>query len=167
LIISNRLEEVLIVVPNENYDKALASLANASIINVDEPPEPLKNYTNRSYRRIALEAAERKSKLEGIFKALGLEPKPSEQVTVTVKDWEQAYRDVVAVNSKLEEEMERLASRVTELNARAAELQALVSLLEPVKEVSADIRTAWEGTHVRAAVGVVSPRFNALSHRSR
>jgi len=45
LIISNRLEEVLIVVPNENYDKALASLANASIINIDEPPEPLKNYT--------------------------------------------------------------------------------------------------------------------------
>jgi len=157
LIISNRLEEVLIVVPNENYDKALASLANASIINVDEPPEPLKNYTNRSYRRIALEAAERKSKLEGVFKALDLEPSPSEQVTITVKDWEQAYRDVVAANSKLEEDMERLASRITELNARAAELQALVSLLGPVKEVSADIRTAWEGTHVRAAVGVMSP----------
>ncbi|MGC9209876.1 MAG: V-type ATP synthase subunit I [Acidilobus sp.] len=156
MIVSNKLEEVLIAVPNENYDRALAALANSGIIHVEEPPGPLKDYINRAYRKVALEAAEKRSKLEGIMKTIGVDLRPAGVVEVRVRDWEEAFHEVVKANSDLEGMAEKAASRITELSARASELQAVVSALSPVSDISADVRAANEGLHVRGAVGVIS-----------
>ena len=155
MLVSNRLEEVLIAVPNDDYDRALAAIANSGLLHVEEPPEPLKDYLNRSYRRIALEAAEKRSKLEGILKVLGVEPRSTGVVEIRVKDWQQAFIDVVKANSALEAEAERAASRITELSSRASELQALLNLVSLISDVSANVREAWEGLHAKAAVGIV------------
>ncbi|MGC9071184.1 MAG: hypothetical protein ACP5HK_00585, partial [Acidilobus sp.] len=156
MIVSNKLEEVLITVPNECYDRALAALANTSMIHVEEPPGELKDYLNRAYRKVALEATEKRSKLEGIFKTIGVDPVPTGVVEVKVRDWEEAFHEVVKSNADLEVKAERAASRIAELNARSSELQALLSLLSPLSDITADIRAALNSSHVKAAVGAVS-----------
>ncbi len=155
MIVSNKLEEVLIAVPNDSYDRALAAIANSGILHVEEPPDPLKYYMNRAYRKVALEAAERKSKLEGIFKAIGVQPSPGGFIEIKVRDWEQAFYDIVRENAGVEEAAEKASARITELNARVSELQALLSTLSLVADISVDVRGAWEGSHVKGAVGII------------
>ncbi|ADL18823.1 V-type ATP synthase subunit I [Acidilobus saccharovorans 345-15] len=169
MIIANRLEEVLIAIPNEQYDRAVAALASLGIFHVEEPSGDLSRYVNRSYRRLMTESTELKSRLEGFFKTAGLAPSSNINVTIKVSSWEETFNSVVKVHVNLEKDLEKLSARATELTARIAELQNIALALEPFKGLSSDVRSAWEGGNIKASAGIVSAAQldNAISIASR
>lgn len=169
MIVPNRLEEVLIVVPNELYDKAVSSLASEGIFHVAELPDELKELQIRGYRKLSIDAMEKRSRLEGFFKALGFAPETLSGITIEVKDWESAFEKIVKENKGVEEYFSRASERVMELTARIAELSELRSLLAPVSFVEADLTKAMSGLSVKGFLGlipkeVVSKAVSVVEH---
>ena len=155
MIVPNRLEEVLIAVPNELYDKAVSSLASEGIFHVADLPDELKEFQIRGYRKLSVDAMERRSRLEGFFKALGLAPETSSGVTIEVKDWESAFEKIVEENRNVEDYFSKVSERITELAARMAELAELRSLVAPVSFVEADLTKAAGGVSIRGFLGLI------------
>ncbi len=155
MLIANRLEEVLIAVPNEHYDRALAELASAGILHVDEPKGELSKLTNRGYRHLMLESSELKSKLEGFFKLAGLEPSTVPGVKIEVSTWEETFLGITKTYENLEKRLEKEAARASEISAKIAEIEGVLAALEPLKGLSSDLREAWNGASIRAAVGTL------------
>ena len=155
MIVPNRLEEVLIAVPNELYDKAVSSLASEGIFHVADLPDKLKEFQIRGYRKLSVDAMERRSRLEGFFKALGLAPETSSGVTIEVRDWESAFKKIVEENRNVEDYFSKVSERITELTARMAELAELRSLVAPVSFVEADVTKAAGGVSIRGFLGLI------------
>ncbi|MFP3265037.1 MAG: V-type ATP synthase subunit I [Acidilobus sp.] len=158
MLIANRLEEVLIALPNEQYDKAVASLATMGIFHVDKPPKQLAAYANRGYMHLMMESSELKAKLEGFFKVMGMTPSMVDNVKIKVSNWEGTFRGIVKAHSDLEKDLEKLSARATELTTKIAELQEIIKFLEPFKGMVSDVTAAWSGGTLRAAVGLISAK---------
>lgn len=155
MIVPNRLEEVLIAVPNELYDRALAMVATEGLLHATEPPHELSKYQLRGYRKLSAESQERRSRIEGFYKSLGLNPAVEEGLEIRVSDWDRTYAEIVEENSELDKYFAAISERVSEVSARIVELEGLRSTLEVLGGLEANITAAWSGIYIRAAVGVV------------
>ena len=155
MLISSRVEEVVVTLVDEHYDKAIARLAMEGIFHIDSPPSGFKGSIDREHVRTLSLASEYTSKLESFFKALGLEPETVEGVTIQVSRWVDGFNKVVEEYKDLHEEYERGISRLLQIETQLSELQALRAVLSQVKHIDVDVRAAIDATRLSFTAGFV------------
>ncbi len=156
MLISSRVEEVVVTLVDEHYDRVIAKLAVEGIFHIDSPPSGFKGNVDREYVRALSLASEYTSKLESFFRVLGLEPQTVEGVTIQVSKWIDGFNRVIKEYKDIHEEYERGVSRLLQIESQLGELQALKAVLYQVKHIDTDIRAAMEVTRLGFSIGFVS-----------
>ncbi len=158
MLLPRRVEEVVIAVPNSVYDAAVARLAEAGLLHVDDPPRELGGRPDRELQNAYRAAAEKASRLEGYFELAGLKARTVKGVEVRVSSWLEALPALEEEYRDLEREFESASAEITDLEAKVRELQAVRALLEDIKHIDADLRrAALESRYVSFAVGLSNP----------
>jgi len=78
LLVSRKVEDVVITVYDEDYDHVIARLADEGIFHVAEPPRDVKGSIDKSISHAFALAGEYSSRIAGFFTALGREPETVE-----------------------------------------------------------------------------------------
>ncbi len=157
MLVARRLEEILIAVPKSKYDGVVARLTSESILHIEEPLRELPGGLSSRFKVGLMQASERVARINSYFSAIGLEPSLEQGLEIEVKDWVSSFNDHVSFYSDVDRFFEVRVSRLSELEARVAELQRLREVIEPFKSVSEDIRVAYESTRAQLALGT-APR---------
>ncbi|MCE4600871.1 MAG: V-type ATP synthase subunit I [Desulfurococcales archaeon] len=157
MLLPRRIEEVLASVPISLYDKAVAALATAGILHVDEPPREVKGgYVSRKYRSFYARVNEKLSRLQSYYKVLGIEPSTVQGLRLKAGGWEEAFEKLQEEYRDLEREYERGVQRLTAIETKIKEYEALKSVLELVKDVDADVRSATALSFIGYAIGYIT-----------
>ncbi len=146
VLLPRKVEEVLVAVPNSLYDAVVASLAEEGVLHVDRPPNIRGAAGEAKYRILYTRVSEKTAKLESFYTLLGVEPETVKGVTIEAGSWEEAYERAVEEYRGLEDEFDRRAARIAEIDAKTAELQTVKAVLEGVKHVEADVRRAQQAS---------------------
>lgn len=157
MLTARKLEEVLVIVPKRKYDSVVARLAMEGIFHVEEPPREFPGGSSYKFKALLSQASEKVSKISGYFAALGLEPAIEPGLEVEVSDWGEALQRHVSRYSDLERFYEEGVSKLSGARARAQELEKLLQVLEPVKDIDVDLRALTEGLQLQLVVGIASP----------
>ncbi len=162
VLTASRVEEVVVTVIDELYDKVIARLATEGILHIDKPPQGVKGTIDRTYVTAYSTASEYTSRIESFFKAVGAEPVTISGITLEVSRWIDSFKRVLEEYKDLHEEYERGTTRLAQIEAQLAELQALKSLLSLIKHIDADIRRATNATRLGFAIGFINRGVEAV-----
>ena len=154
VLVPRRVEEVVVIVPESVYDRAVAAVAESGLLHVDRPPRDLPAAQDRRLSQAFTAASEKAARLEGFFRLAGLEPRLARGVEVRVSGWLSALEEITREYRDLDEEFERAAAEIGDLEARLQELKAVKALLEELRFVDANLRrAATQLRHSAFAVG--------------
>ncbi|MEN2999716.1 MAG: V-type ATPase 116kDa subunit family protein [Acidilobaceae archaeon] len=154
---ARKLEEVLLMVPKRKYDAVVARLAMEGVFHVEEAPREFPGGSSYKFKSLLSQASEKVSRLTSYFTALGLDPVTEPGLEIEVSDWGEAFQRYVNRYSDLDRFFEEGVGRLTGARSRAQELEKLLQVLEPVKEIDVDLRALTEGLRLQLAVGVALP----------
>ena len=157
MLLPRRVEEVVVSLPRQVYDKAVAELAKYGVLHPAQPPREAVKAGERPYTILHARVSEKVSRIETYYRVLGLEPESVKGLRLEGRSWEEVFEKIQAENRDLEEDFEKGIQRITELEALRDELASLVGLLELVKDIDVDIREAIDAEVIGLAVGFVRP----------
>lgn len=155
LFVPNRVEEVLIVVPNSLYDKVVADISTSGIFHIEQPTKELNRYSTKTYRSASGIASERKARLEGYFKILDTEPQLIEGIDLTISDWLEFLNQTINQNANLETEFEKESTKINDLKNRLVDLNELKNLLSAVSYIDKDIRSPYQAKNISFIIGTI------------
>lgn len=157
MLLPRRVEEVVVAVPIPLYNKAVEALVKEGLFHVDEPPRDVKGgQFSRKYRSLYARINEKHSRLESYYKSLEIEPSTVEGLELRAGGWEEAFEEVQEKYRDVEKAFERGIQRLSVIEARIKEYEALRSVLELVKHVEADVREATRLSFIGYAIGYVA-----------
>ena len=171
MLLPRKLEKVVVAVPLRYYDEVVARLAVAGIFHVESPPKEIGGSVDREYRLAFNSAREKASRIEGFFSVLGLKPETASGLKIKIGSWLDSYKRYLEEYRELDSEFERGIERINEYAARLSELESLESVLEYLRGVDADVRSAYEASRVGYALGLMDRDdydevFRSLADRS-
>jgi len=157
LLRARRLEEVLIVVPKQAYDRLVARLVNEGILHVEEPLGEVPGGLSPKFKSAYAQASERLSKINSYYAVLKIQPVIRGGVEVKVSNWVSSFNEYVELYRDLDRFFDVRVSRLIEIESSIAELSKVKEVLEPVKHVTTDIRALAEAARLQYAMGI-APR---------
>ncbi len=157
MLLPRRVEEVVVSLPRQVYDKAVAELARYGILHPADPPREAARAGERPYTILHARVSEKASRVETYYRALGVEPQRVRGLRLEGKSWEQVFERIQEKYRDVEEEFERGVQKIAELEALREELGALISLLELVRDIDADVREAIDAEVIGFAIGFIRP----------
>ncbi len=153
MLLPKKVEEVVIAIPLHLYDKTVAKLAEVGVLHVDTPPKVEKGEISRKYRVLYTRISEKVNKLEGYFRVLGREPETIKGLSLEAGGWEEAYEKLSSQYSDLEYSFDRAIARLQEIESKLSELEVVQTVLEALKHIDADIRTATYTSFINYTIG--------------
>ena len=144
MLVPRKLEEVVIAVPLQLYDRVVAALASEGIFHVDEPPNKLPGSLERKYRVAYSQASEKLSRIRQYFALAGIEPYTVKGLELQVGSWIGSFEEHVKANSNLEEFYDNLFKKYTEIETEIRVLSEAKKLIEPFYKIEGDIASAYK-----------------------
>ncbi len=155
MLVANKVEEVVIAVPNSVYDRVVASLATSGIFHIEPPTKELTKYSMRIYRSASALASERKARLEGFFKAIGKNPEIISGINIKVSNWVDFLNELINQNKDLEVFFEKNISNLNELRNKVNDLLEIKRLIEFLSYLDVDIKKAHESKLISFSIGII------------
>ena len=87
MLLPRVVEELLVAVDEETYDNVVARIAESGIFHVDEPPEELGGWRDRSFQAAYMSSQETLRRLEGYFRLVDSPVIPVDGVELRIKSW--------------------------------------------------------------------------------
>ena len=142
-MVPRRLEEVVLAVPQQHYDRLIARLAMEGLFHVDEPPEGVGGAIERGYRQLQTQAGEKVSRARQFFSLAGVEPERVSGVEIEVGGWAESFARYVEEFKGVEDYYSGLAEEYSRLESRLKELLEAEARLQPVSYVGVDVASLY------------------------
>ncbi|WP_292320915.1 V-type ATPase 116kDa subunit family protein [Caldisphaera sp.] len=155
MLVANRVEEVVIAVPNTQYDKVVASLATSGIFHIEPPTKELSKYSMRIYRSASAISSERKARLEGFFKAINRNPEIISGISLKISNWVDFLNELIEQNKDLETIFEKNIAILNESKNKLNDLIELKKLIRYISYIDTDIRKAHESKLISFTIGIL------------
>jgi len=155
LLVANRVEEIIIAVPNTQYDKVVASLATAGIFHIEPPTKELSKYSMRIYRSASAISSEKKAMLEGFFKAINKNPETISGINLKISNWVDFLNELIELNKDLEVLFEKNIANLNEMRNKLNELIELNKLIGYISYLDTDVRKAHESKMISFTIGII------------
>lgn len=157
MLVPKKVEEVVVTVPITVIDKAVAALAEEGFFHVDEPPSDIKGgRVSRRYRSFYARVNEKLSRLDSYYRALKLEPSQVGGLELRAGGWEEAFEKIKSEYSGVESAFEKGVQRLTMIESKIKEYEAIKVILELISHVEADVREATRAGFLGYAIGYVT-----------
>ena len=167
MLVSRRVEDVVVTVYDEDYDRVIARLANEGIFHVAEPPREVKGSIDKSLSHAFALAGEYSSRIAGFFAALGREPETVEGLVLKVSDWVETLKKVIEEHKDLHREFEGGTQRLAQIESEIQELVALKAQLEEIKHIDEDVRSASRASRISYTIGYTSAPDSVLENAAK
>ncbi|AFZ70926.1 archaeal/vacuolar-type H+-ATPase subunit I [Caldisphaera lagunensis DSM 15908] len=155
MLIANRVEEVVIAVPNSVYDRVVASLATSGIFHIEPPTKELTKYSMKIYRSASALSSERKARLEGFFKAINKDPEIISGINIKISNWVDFLNEIINQNKDLEVFFEKNISNLNEIRNKVNDLLELKKLIGFISYLDVDIKKAHESKLISFSIGII------------
>ncbi|NOZ30753.1 MAG: hypothetical protein GXO68_02230, partial [Crenarchaeota archaeon] len=157
MLLPKKVEEIVVTIPITKYDQAVAVLAKEGFFHVDEPPSNVKGgQVSRKYRSFYARVNEKLSRLDSYYRALRLEPSPVKGLGLKAGGWEEAFEKIQEEYRDVEKAFESGIQKLTMIETKIREYEAIKVVLELIKHVEADIREATRLSFLGYAIGYVT-----------
>lgn len=154
MLLPRVVEELLVAVDEETYNNVVARIAESGIFHVDEPPEELGGWRDRSFQAAYMSSQEILRRLEGYFRLVDSPVSLVDGVELRIKSWLNALGDLERNYSKVLKEFRSSEEEITRLREKLEHLKSYLGILDLIKHVDADLRAAQDAESVSFAVGL-------------
>ncbi len=157
MLLPKKVEEIVVTIPITKYDQAVAVLAKEGFFHVDEPPSNVKGgQVSRKYRSFYARVNEKLSRLDSYYRTLRMEPSPVKGLGLKAGGWEEAFEKIQEEYRDVEKAFESGIQKLTMIETKIREYEAIKVVLELIKHVEADIREATRLSFLGYAIGYVT-----------
>ena len=151
--------ETAIVLPREEFDKTVASLAPKGLFHPIQPEEALPGNVNREYRRWLSHLTDKSSKFERYFDVLKTAPPHPGSIELKAGGWVEAVQNIEEKFSELEKIYDEGVRYITEAESKAAELLRLKEFYSKISYIDLEIPKVTQLSRVSNVVGFIAKEY--------
>ncbi|MEB3756034.1 MAG: hypothetical protein GSR79_04160 [Desulfurococcales archaeon] len=158
-LIPRMVAETAIVLPREELDKTVASLALKGLFHPIQPEETFPGNINREYRRWLSHLTDKTSKFERYFEVLKTVPPHPGSIELKAEEWVKAVQGVEEKFSELENLYDEEVRYITEAESKVAELLRLKMFYSKISYIDLVIPKVTQLSRVSVIIGFISKEY--------
>ncbi|MCE4606146.1 MAG: hypothetical protein F7B59_02290 [Desulfurococcales archaeon] len=158
-LIPRMVAETAVVLPREEFDRTVASLAPEGLLHPIQPEEALPGSVNREFRRWLSHLTDKTSKFERYFDVLKTAPPHPGSIELRAGGWVEAVQSIEEKFSELEKAYDEGVRYITEAESKAAELLKLKEFYNKISYIDLEIPRVTQLSRISVIVGFIAKEY--------
>ena len=163
MLISRRLEELLVVVDSKDYNEVVANIAETGVFHVDEPLDEISGWRDRRYYLAYMSAEEAARRAESFFVMIGENPAYNNEIELRIRSWLNGLEDVQKQHSEMLKEFLIAEEEITKLREKMELLGSYEEVLKPISGITSNIKKALSVSIVNFTLGIIKLKKEDLN----